>query len=44
VSEVNTPGHEGDPFVTADGTTMYFSSDRASGSDFDIFTAVRQRM
>jgi hypothetical protein len=45
VTEVNTPANEGDPFITADGTTLYFDSDRPGGTGgWEIYSAVRQRM
>jgi hypothetical protein len=45
VTEVNTSANEGDPFVTADGTTIYFTSDQAGGSGLaDIYAAVRHRL
>ena len=36
-SDVNSSADELDPFVTSDGTTLYFSSNRGPGSDFDLF-------
>ncbi len=30
---LDTPGHEGSPFLTADGLTVYFDSDRSGNND-----------
>ncbi len=38
---VSSGASELDPFVTADGLTLYFSSDRASASHFEVFVAKR---
>jgi outer membrane protein OmpA-like peptidoglycan-associated protein len=40
---INTPGEETSPFLSADGTTMYFSSNgRAGFGDQDIFVSRKQ--
>jgi hypothetical protein len=39
LANVNTPAYEGDPFVTADGQELYFTSDR--GASHDIYRAIR---
>ena len=39
---VNSPSYEGNPTVTADGMTLYFTSDRDGGQgSFDIYMATR---
>jgi hypothetical protein len=42
---VNTPSNESCPVISADGSTLYFGSDRADGlGGFDLYYAVRTRM
>lgn len=41
IEEVNSTAHELHPWVTADGLTMYFESDRAGGTAYDIWRATR---
>jgi Tol biopolymer transport system component len=37
LDDLNTPGDERDPWLTADGTTLYFTSDR--GGALNIYPA-----
>jgi len=42
VANVNSTTDEEDPFVTEDGSALYFGSARLSGTNLDLFVAVRQ--
>lgn len=40
IPDVNSPSNDGDPMITADGCTLYFSSGRGPGnSSFDLYSA-----
>jgi Tol biopolymer transport system component len=41
VAAVNSAGSDGDPEISADGRTLYFTSDRAGKGGYDIWFAVR---
>jgi hypothetical protein len=36
---VNSTAQDGDPALSADGCTLYFSSRRAGGADYDLYSA-----
>jgi Tol biopolymer transport system component len=45
VTELDGPGGEADPFLTPDGTTLYFGADRPGGpGGYDLFVATRACM
>src|SRR5262249_37909543 len=39
IAEVSSSGNDFDPFVSADGLTMWFSSDRNASASYDIFVS-----
>jgi Tol biopolymer transport system component len=39
IPDVNSAAQDGDPVLSADGCTLYFSSRRAGGADYDLYSA-----
>ena len=39
IPNVNSDDNDGDPFLSADGCTLYFASERKTGDNFDLYTA-----